>query len=200
MTRARRIQRFVASFLSAASATGKAARTTVTDVHDEHADFVWRSLQRLGVRDADLEDALQDVFVVVHKRLATFDGSSKMTTWLFGICLRVSAAHRRRAHVRRETPTDELDERADDTASTSPEDAALRREARERVERALDALTPEKRSAFVMFEIEGVAATEIAEMLGVPVGTVYSRLSAARVEFAEAVTRLERRERSRGVG
>ena len=73
-------------------------------VHAAQADFLWRSLQRLGVRSADLEDVFQEVFIVVHKRLHTFDGSSALTTWLFGVCLRVAAAHRRRAWFRREVP------------------------------------------------------------------------------------------------
>ena len=75
----------------------------VTRVYEGHARFVWASLQRLGVRDADLEDVLQEVFVVVHQRLHTFDGTSKMTTCLFGICLRVASASRRRSFRQNET-------------------------------------------------------------------------------------------------
>ena len=66
---------------------------SVCSVHDAHADFVWRSLQRLGVRDADLEDMIQEVFIVVHRRLDAFDASSHLTSWLFGICVRVAAAY-----------------------------------------------------------------------------------------------------------
>ena len=58
---------------------------TVTAVYEAHADFVWASLQRLGVRAPDLDDVLQEVFVVVHQRLHTFDGSAAMTTWLYEI-------------------------------------------------------------------------------------------------------------------
>src|SRR4029079_6330881 len=68
--------------------------TAVTRIYQANADFVWRSLQRLGIRDPDLDDVLQEVFVVVHQRLHTFDGSAKMTTWLFAICLRVASASR----------------------------------------------------------------------------------------------------------
>lgn len=75
----------------------------VSRVYREQAGFVWASLQRLGVRAPDLEDVLQEVFVVVHKRLGTFDGSSKITTFLFGICLRVASAYRRRGFRRNET-------------------------------------------------------------------------------------------------
>jgi RNA polymerase sigma-70 factor (ECF subfamily) len=121
-----------------------------------------------------------------------------MTTWLFAICLRVAAAHRRRAHLHHELSTAELDDRPDERTPSDPEAAAQRTESVSRLAQALDALSPEKRSALVMFEIEGIAATEIAEMLGVPVGTVYSRLSAARVEFQAAVKRLDSRTNLRG--
>jgi RNA polymerase sigma-70 factor (ECF subfamily) len=164
-----------------------------TAIHESHADFVWRTLQRLGVRPMDLEDSLQDVFVVVHRRLDSFDGSSQMTTWLFAICLRVAAAHRRRAHVRREHATGALDSNALSDPQGSPERLAIRAEARERLDRVLDALDLEKRAVFVMFEIEGMSAPVIAGTIGVPVGTVYSRLAAARCEFKKALARFEKR-------
>lgn len=162
-------------------------------VHAEHVDWVFRSLQRLGVREPDLEDALQEVFVVVHRRLDTFDGSSRMTTWLFGIALRVAAAHRRRAHLRRETLSAEP-ALGHESPTRNPEDATSRREAQERVLEILDAMDLEKRVVFVMFELEELAAPEIAHELGIPVGTVYSRLDAARKEFERAVGRLRARE------
>ena len=67
-----------------------AARLTVLEVHDRHAEFVWRTLQRMGVGPADLDDAMQEVFVVVHKKLGAFRGASSITTWLYGIALRVA--------------------------------------------------------------------------------------------------------------
>jgi len=165
---------------------------SLQEIHGRHADFVWRSLQRLGVRDRDLEDQLQEVFIVVHRRLESFDGSSELKTWLFGICLRIAAAHRRRAHVRRELAT--LDgELPESGASKDPEQSAVEREAREELEALLSGLDLEKRAVFVMFEIEGFAAPEIANIMGTPLGTVYSRLSAARSEVAEAAARSRRR-------
>lgn len=161
-------------------------------IHERYADFVWRTLQRLGVRSADLEDTLQEVFIVVHRRLHTFDSSSRLSTWLFGICLRVAAAQRRRAHVQREQPMAELDTGPDSRPGADPEQAAMRSEAQQRLERVLDGLGLERRAVFVMFEIEGMPAGAIAEMLGIPVGTVYSRLSTARAEFSRAVERLGR--------
>src|SRR5688572_18292724 len=117
-----------------------------------------------------------------------------MTTWLFGIALRVAAAHHRRAHRRLER----LDAQpALDHVSLShdPEEDTARREARDRVLSILDAMDLEKRAVFVMFELEEMAAPEIARELGIPVGTVYSRLDAARKEFTRAAARLRSRER-----
>jgi RNA polymerase sigma-70 factor (ECF subfamily) len=177
-------------------ARGDAAPPDLLSIHEEHAPFVWLSLQRLGVRSADIEDLLQEVFIVVHKRLATFDGSARMTTWLFGICLRVAAAHRRRAYNRREAivPAPAEEALAD---SASPEDLASNRQAQARLAAILDTMDLEKRAIFVMFELDELSCEEIAEILGVPLGTVYSRLHAARKAFSAAVVRFEAREASR---
>jgi RNA polymerase sigma-70 factor (ECF subfamily) len=179
--------------------TGEVFRLSLEEVHALHADFVWRSLQRLGVRPPDLEDALQEVFIVVHRRLEGFEHASRMTTWLFGICLRVASAQRRRAHVRRErtgAASDWLEQLEDDEshATETPEQAALASELRTELEALLDRLDPEKRATVVMFEIEGMSAPEIAALTDVPVGTVYSRLAAAREELRIAVLRARRRE------
>ena len=158
-------------------------------IHDAHGDFVWRSLQRLGVREAELEDVFQEVFVVVHRKLDTFDGSSQMTTWLYGVCFRVAAGHRRRAWVRRERPTDDVPEPEDTGATAAPDAGLLSREARATLDRVLDGMDLDKRAVFVMSEIDELASDEIATVLGVPVGTVYSRLSAARKQFEAILVR-----------
>lgn len=190
-----RIHRLVASVFSAGRTVATRTAASVEQIHDDHADFVFRSLQRLGVRERDLEDAMQDVFIVVHRKLHTFDDSARMSTWLYGICLRVAASYRRRAHVRRERATDILDDTPDEDPARDPEAAVLARESEERLRRALDALRPEKRAVLVMFEIEGLSANEISEMIGIPVGTVHSRLFAARAEFVRAVAQLDLREK-----
>ena len=70
---------------------------TFKEVYDENFRFVWRSLRRLGVREGDVPDAVQDIFLIVHRKLGEFEGRSKVTTWLFGICLRVARDRRRAA-------------------------------------------------------------------------------------------------------
>lgn len=162
---------------------------TVVSIHAKHAGFVWASLHRLGVPESDRADLLQEVFVVVHRRLDSFNGSSAMTTWLYGICLRVVLGWRRHRRRHPEVPTETPDADLRD-AGRSPEELAVAAQARAMVARALDALDPEKRAVFVMFELEELSCVEIAAMIGAPVGTVYSRLHAARAAFARAVEAL----------
>jgi RNA polymerase sigma-70 factor (ECF subfamily) len=169
--------------------TPAAAELTATDVYSAHADFVWASLQRLGVRPHDLDDVLQEVFVIVHQRLHTFDHSSKLTTWLFGVCLRAAADYRRRAWRRREQVGDEPVEEPPRADHATPEDAAVGQQSRARLDKILDELDLEKRAVFVMFEVEELSCDEIAAIVGVPVGTVHSRLHAARKQFEKAVGR-----------
>jgi RNA polymerase sigma-70 factor (ECF subfamily) len=171
------------------------SRPELAELHAAHADFVFRTLQRLGVRSMDLDDALQDVFLVVHRKLGGFDPSFNVRSWLFGIAVRVAVAHRRKAHLHRERSGTDF-ERTPRETSGGPEADAIEREGRERLAHILDKLTPEKRAVFVMFEIEGQTTVEIAEELGLPLGTVYSRLSSARAEFKQAVERLNRSQRS----
>jgi RNA polymerase sigma-70 factor (ECF subfamily) len=184
--------------LATAGAEDVAPRLDVVRVHEQHADFVYLSLQRLGVGDADVEDLLQEVFLVVHRRLHTFDGSSALRTWLFGICTRVAAGSRNKAYHRREESRGDLptDTRA---SGATPEEAAAAGQDRARLAAILDTMDPEKRALFVMFELDEMSCEEIAELFGIPVGTVYSRLHAARKAFQGAVARFEARESSRGV-
>lgn len=175
-------------------ASAEAQQFDVVQIHDSHADFVWCSLQRLGVRAADLEDVMQEVFIVVHRRLATFDASSRLSTWLFGICLRVASAYRRKAYRRRERAFEDLEQAAGASSAEGPDAAVLERQARARLERVLDELEPARRAVFVMFEVEGMGCADIATQLGLPLGTVYSRLGAARNDFSRIATRLQRRE------
>lgn len=168
---------------------------SLDDVYREHAGFVWRSLRHLGVAEPDAEDALQDVFMIVHARLASFEHRSQLSTWIYGICLRVAHARRRRAHMRRELATDPHDLVAD--VAPSPDACAVleRREAEEILERILDTMPIEQRAVFTLFELEGQTCEEIAKLVDAPLGTVYSRLRLAREAFRRATARIEARAR-----
>jgi len=160
----------------------------------EHGRFVFLTLRRFGVRGADVEDLAQEVFVVALRRLHTRDPSARVTAWLWGVCMRIAANHRRSAWVRRVRPTSEPPEPADGPDAPDAEEAAARRQQRERLDAILDALDLERRATFVMFELDGMSCEEIAADMGVPVGTVHSRLHAARKQFQEALARAKRRE------
>jgi RNA polymerase sigma-70 factor (ECF subfamily) len=176
-------------------AEAEAADVDVARLYKDNASFVWTSLQRLGVRAPDLEDLLQEVFVVVHRRIATFDGSAKMTTWLFGICLRVASAYRRRGFRRNETCV-AVPPEPEGSAFGSPEEDLAAHESRRRLEALLDELDVDKRAVFVMFEIDEEPCEKIAQLFDVPVGTIYSRLHAARRDFQKALARMHARDAS----
>jgi RNA polymerase sigma-70 factor (ECF subfamily) len=165
----------------------------VRGIYSAHGRFVWLSLQRLGIKPADLDDVAQDVFMIVHRRLDTFDRRSRITTWLFGICMRVAANYRRRRRWTREILSGGVEDERPATL-VAADDLLVHREERELAERALNRLDVARRATFVMFELESLSCQEIAELMNVPVGTVYSRLHSARRELEKTIAReLKRR-------
>jgi RNA polymerase sigma-70 factor, ECF subfamily len=146
-------------------------------VFNEHARYVIRTLRHLGVKDADVDDVAQEVFVTVHRKLPEFEGRSKLRTWLYAICLRVASDHRRRAYVVRERPTDSPPVDGVERTGNEP-DTSL--ESRAFVQELLEHLDDDKRAVLVLYEIEGLTMREVAEVIGCPLQTAYSRLHAAR--------------------
>ncbi len=171
------------------------ARLTVAEVHARHGEFVWKVLYRMGVRAPHLEDVYQEVFLVVHRRLDSYAGQCALTTWLFEVCFRVAAGYRRRAHFRREQLVADaaLVSHAPATTST-PEREVQKRQAADRLQGLLGTLNLEQRAVFTMFELEGLSCDQIGEHVGVPVGTVYSRLHRARKAFTRALERQRARD------
>lgn len=159
----------------------------------EH-DFVWRTLRHYGVPDAALDDATQDVFVVVHRRLDDYDDRAPLRSWLIGIARRVASRHRSKSAVRaqREAPLGPVEP---SSADPSPHTGAIRVEAVDFVSSFLDQLAPKLRAVFQLCEIEGMSAPEVAEALGISVNTVYSRLRLSRARFERALERRNVRER-----
>lgn len=160
---------------------------TLDAIYDEHFNFVWRSLHRLGVPADALDDALQEVFLAVHRRLADFEHRSTLRTWLFGIALRVARDHARKRQ--KHAGSRELDAEIEDENAASPLENAARSEARDLLYTLLAGLDEDKRAAFILAEIEGMSVPEIATGLGVNVNTLTSRLRAARSEFEAALAR-----------
>jgi RNA polymerase sigma-70 factor, ECF subfamily len=148
--------------------------------------YVMRTLRRLGVAPADLEDLAHDVFLAVHQRLDSYDLSRALRPWLFGFAFRVASHYRRKAG--RETALDHAESVVD--AADGP-DALLEKEARRKLVLAgLDAIELSRRAVFVLHELDGVTCDEIARTLEIPIGTVYSRLRLARHDFSAAMNRL----------
>jgi len=171
------------------------------EVYEAHFDFVWRSARRLGVREGAIDDVVQESFLVVHRRLAEFEGRSTVKTWLFGILLRVVRDHRR--HLRRKEPHSMRPEAPTDPETLAarseqgPHERAVKTEAVRALHAILDELDDEKREVFILAELEQMTAPEMAEALGVNLNTIYSRLRAARQEFEQAVSRHRARDQWR---
>ncbi len=159
-------------------------------VYDAHFDFVWCSLRRLGVREADAFDASQKVFLIVHAKLSEFERRAQLSTWLFAICRRVASDYRRSAAVRREVITDATHMDRYDSTSHDSSTHAERQHRAETAEALLDKLPESQRVVFVMFEVEELSGETIGQQLGISVGTVRSRLRLARETFSREVKRL----------
>ena len=165
-------------------------------IYEKYFDFVWRNARRLGVREEDVDDAVQEVFIVVHRRVADFEARSSMETWLFGILLRV-VQHYRRSKARRLTKMEALvglGTDAEPSALPGPHEELSRRQQAEALHRLLDELDDDKRATFVLVELEERTVPEVAAAMNVNVNTVYSRLRAARLELEKAIARLTARD------
>jgi RNA polymerase sigma-70 factor (ECF subfamily) len=150
---------------------------------EQHAPLVWRALRHLGVREADVADQCQEVFLVIYRRYDSFEGRSTLDTWIYGICLRIASEYRRRAYVRREVVQGDVDLGVVQESQTSDVE---RTRWRSRLLQLLDALDEAQRDTFVLYEIEGLSMKKIAEIMQCPLQTAYSRLRLARTAILEA--------------
>jgi RNA polymerase sigma-70 factor (ECF subfamily) len=171
------------------------ADTRLRALVDAHHDFVWRSLRRLGVPPGDVDDGAQRVFLTVSRKLASIRESSERS-FLFQTALRVAADARRSRMRRREVAHDE---EAVDDAPGGEELLDLRR-ARKRLDAILDGMSMDLRAVFVLFELDEMTMAEIATLLGLPAGTVASRLRRARSEFRDKAARVASGRVRRGGG
>jgi RNA polymerase sigma-70 factor (ECF subfamily) len=156
-------------------------------VYRAHAAFVWRASASLGVPEAEREDLVHDVFLVVHRRLHEFDARAAMRTWLFGIAKGL-ARNRRRSAARAERKLRVL---PPPPPAEKPDDVVERSRATEAVAAFLGGLKPELREVFELVEVEGIRVPEVAELTGINPNTAYTRLRAARKAFARYVASLD---------
>lgn len=168
----------------------RAGPSRLEGVYREHQRFVWSTVRRLGLPDHAVADAVHEVFLVVARRLDDFEGRASMRTWLFGISMRV-VKNMRRSESRHRRRTEAVAGEANHAPRTN---AYARSEAAATLHRLLDVLDDDKRAVFILAEMEGMSAPEIAEATETNVNTVYARLRAARKRMERAVARERSRE------
>lgn len=153
-----------------------------------HYGSIWRLLRRLGVRSAQLDDAAQEVFWVAARRVGDIRPGSEQS-FLYGVALRVAAQEGKKQRAAEPLADAEAIPRMTDLGP-SPEEQLAHRQARELLDEVLDALPPELREVFVLFELEGLEVREIAAIQQIPGGTASSRLRRAREEFSAIAKRI----------
>jgi len=171
--------------------TPSSGASTVAEIYAEYAKFVWRNLRRLGVPAGAVEDAVQDVFLVIHRQLPEFAGRSSLRTWIFGIVLRVASRqrerHRNNQHRFPLVAGEFLDViRANDQG---PLDLLIKRRAADLVYEVLGEMDEEKRTMLIMVELEQMSVVEAAEVQGIKLNTAYTRLRLARHDLEARIGR-----------
>ncbi|WP_437567417.1 RNA polymerase sigma factor [Sorangium sp. So ce542] len=166
-------------------------------IYERYFDFVWRNVRRLGVPDCHADDAVQEVFLVVHRKLPAFEPRSTVRAWLSGIVARVAREHRR-AYARKSplarSLVPPLDPDEVESGAAGGDEALAQAQATRLLHALLEGLDDHKRAVFVLAELEQMTAPEIAEATGDNLNTVYARLRAARKEFEQGVARLRARD------
>jgi RNA polymerase sigma-70 factor, ECF subfamily len=162
----------------------------LAELFEREFDYVWFTLRRFGVPERDLEDVAHDVFLHVHRHLAEFDPTRPVRPWLCSFVYRAASDYRKLARHR----VERLDGPFDATdPSPSPADRVAARQTLELAWTALEELDVDRRAVFVLHDVEGLPIPEVAEILGVPLNTAYSRLRLARDQFAKVLQRVRAR-------
>jgi RNA polymerase sigma-70 factor (ECF subfamily) len=159
-------------------------------VFESELPFVWNTLRRFGVADRDLEDVAHEVFVVVNRRLGEYDPARPLRPWLFAIAFRCASDYRRLSRHRHETLEGDAVDPVD--GADAPDEIVGRAEERNLARRALLAVPEERRAVLVLHDFEEVAMHDVADALGIPLKTAYSRLRIGRIELIDAARREQR--------
>ena len=162
---------------------------SIEEIYREHAGFVWRMLRRSGLSEADARDACQEVFLAAHRGLPSFEGRCAISTWLYTIARRVARDFKGRAHHRHEVADDDVGGEVD--PAMLPSALIEERNSLGVLAAILDQLSEVQREVFVLHELEGLDGAAMAEILGVPVATVYSAAPAGAPTFHLSCSRFQ---------
>jgi RNA polymerase sigma-70 factor, ECF subfamily len=172
---------------------------TFRSVYEKYFDFVWTCARRLGVQMDAIDDVVQEIFIVVHARLRTLEQPASLRSWLYGVVRRTVSTYHRGRHVR--SAREFSEPTVDDSASPmqpSPLDLAVLNDELKLLWRLLNELDARKREVLILAELEEMTMPEIAEAIGIPLNTAYSRLRAARQDFNQAFLRYRAAGKTRG--
>lgn len=182
--------------MDGAVASGSERALDFASVYQAHFHDVERWLRAMGIPESDREDIVQEVFLVVRRKLGAFDGRN-LAGWLFRIASLTASDHRRRAWFKN------LFHRREDRdlesfawSGADPAENLERRQAEQQLYRILAGMSEKRRTAFVFYEIECLSGEEIAGLLEIPLATVWTRLHHARKDFLERVAELQAKERA----
>ena len=157
-------------------------------IYDEHVGFVWRTLRRYGVRGAELDDAVQDVFSVVYAKLPQFEQRSSLRTWIFGIARRIARNHRPSPRFEALDAT-KIDAYIADLSDSDPSQNVERQRQARLLHELLSQLPSEQRDVFILVELEQFSVPEASDALGENTNTLSSRLRGARRALSQALQR-----------
>lgn len=158
-----------------------------SDIVKHHSGYVFRVLRFLGVREADVEDLCQETFIIVHRKLPSYEPRAELRTWIYAIALRIVSDYHKRAYRKREA----LVERMPELRIPAQQEHTLeQRQECELLEKLISTLSDEQRQVFVLYEIEALTMREIAQIVGRPLQTIYSRLQVARKQVENELARL----------
>lgn len=158
-------------------------------LYRDHVRFVWRTARFLGVSEADIEDVVHEVFVVIQRRRSTYNPTQSLRAWLAGVTRNVTL-HYHRSRTRAQRKHRALAEDLPvDRGVSDPDHALSAQQAAQTLSAFLDQLDPAKREVFVLSDLQELSGPEIADGLGIKLNTVYARLRAARLAFDQLVAR-----------
>ena len=177
------------------SASPQSAATPIAILYQDHVEFAWRTARYLGIPQADAQDVVHEVFIIVQRKIDELDPSRSARAWIGGITRHV-VLHHKRKHLRSERKEAAFEPSVNTTPS--PDEAVSYREAEAFLADFLESLPEAKREAFVLGELERLTAAEIGEILGENPNTVASRLRSVRQAFQASVDRLDAVRRREG--